>query len=76
MSGLFRTAATLKNLPGSYALIPEHQHFNLPLRQIFYASHRVIFEIMGNTVYVLRVYHSASRPLRKLNQRATLKKPA
>jgi len=68
--GLIDTTDTLETLPASCPRIPEQDNFNFPLYQRLYASHRIIFRIDKDVVRILRVYHSAARPLRSLHQRA------
>ncbi len=73
-NGLTDTIDTLETLPASCPRIPEQDNFSFPLYQLLYASHRIIFRIDKDVVRILRVYHSASRPLRNLTQRPRHKK--
>jgi plasmid stabilization system protein ParE len=75
VSAIFEAASTLENLPKRCQHIPEQAYFDLDLFQLIHASHRLIFHVEGNLVEVLRVYHSASRPLRSLHQRPKHGKP-
>lgn len=56
---------SLQEMPGRFALIAEAGELGLPYRSALHHSHRVIFRIdeEKNTVYVVRVYHGARRPL-------------
>ena len=68
-AGLRASIATLQKLPERCPLIPEREEFPEPLHQLLYHSHRIIFRIDPGIVRVLRIYHSALRPLETLNQR-------
>jgi plasmid stabilization system protein ParE len=67
--GLFDAIATLETLPARCKHIPEQKRFSKPLHQLLYESHRIIFEIHPKHVQILRVYHSAQRPLTSLRRR-------
>ena len=56
---------SLQEMPGRFAVIPEATELGMPYRSAPHHSHRVIFRIeeSNNTVYVVRVYHGARRPL-------------
>lgn len=56
---------SLREMPGRFATIAEAGELGLPYRSAPHHSHRVIFRIdeVKNTVYVVRVYHGARRPL-------------
>lgn len=68
-NGLRAAIDSLEDLPARCPLIPEQQKFSQNLHQLLYQSHRVIFRIELNVVRVLRIYHSAFRPLETMNQR-------
>jgi hypothetical protein len=68
-NGLMTAVDTLEDLPARCPHIPEQKDFRAPLYQLLHASHRIIFRIDNNVVRVLRVYHSALRPLKTLHQR-------
>jgi hypothetical protein len=76
VSAILDAASTLEKLPKRCPHIPEQASFDLDLFQLLYASHRLIFHVDGNLVEVLRVYPSASRPLRSLGQRPKYGKPS
>ncbi len=56
---------SLGEMPGRFTVIAEAGELGLPYRSAPHHSHRVIFRIdeEKNTVYVVRVYHGARRPL-------------
>jgi toxin ParE1/3/4 len=68
-NGLLDALDSLRSLPARCPRIPEQHRFDLPLYQLLYASHRIIFRIDPKVVRVVRVYHSAKRPLTSLRQR-------
>jgi plasmid stabilization system protein ParE len=65
-NGLLDAILSLETMPGRCSVIPEQKHFARELRHLIYASHRIIFSINGNLVTVVRIYHGAQRPLKKL----------
>jgi len=73
--GLFEAIISLETLPGRCPQIEERDHFDLPLQQLLYASHRILFWIDGHTVHIARVYPSAARALRSLRQRPKHRNP-
>ncbi|QMV18246.1 type II toxin-antitoxin system RelE/ParE family toxin [Granulicella sp. 5B5] len=67
--GLFKAIASLETLPARCPRIEERGNFRHPLRQLLYASHRILFWVDAKTVHVLRIYPSSGRPLQSLQQR-------
>jgi plasmid stabilization system protein ParE len=65
-NGLLNAVLSLETVPGRCPVIPELKHFARELRHLLYASHRIIFSVSGSQVTVLRIYHGARRPLKKL----------
>ena len=65
--GLFELVETLMELPERHELIREAKKLQRQLRSIHYHSHRIIYEVQveRNTVFIVRVYHGARRPLAK-----------
>ena len=57
--------ATLQEMPGRAAKIPEASHWGLDYRQLLVHSHRIIFRVdeAAQTVFVVRIYHAARLPL-------------
>jgi len=50
---------SLDTLPERFALIPENIFFDTDYRHIIHKKYRAIYKISGNSVYILRVVHSA-----------------
>ena len=68
-NGLLDAVDSLGELPGRCPAIPEAKHFAGEVRQLLYASHRIIFEIEPGVVSVLRIYHAARKALRPVKKR-------
>ena len=61
-TGAYAAMEGLIDLPNSQPPARERQTpEGLKLRQIIYKSYRVIFTVQGNTVGILRFYHTARR---------------
>ncbi len=64
---LSRSIQSLEENPKRWGLAPEDEWYEGELRQLLHGKrrgvYRVLFEIRGNTVYVLRVRHSAQELL-------------
>jgi hypothetical protein len=71
-TGLMEHVDSLETLPARCPHIPEQANFKVPLYQLLHASHRIIFRIDPKVVRVVRIYHSALRPLTSLHQRPRL----
>ncbi len=71
-NALMTAVDTLETLPARCPHIPEQANFKVPLYQLLHASHRIIFRIEPKVVRVVRIYHSALRPLTSLHQRPRL----
>ncbi|MGH9560010.1 MAG: type II toxin-antitoxin system RelE/ParE family toxin [Terracidiphilus sp.] len=65
-NGLLDAIFSLEMMPGRCPVIPEQRHFARELRHLIYRSHRIIFFMNGNVVTVMRIYHGARRPLKRL----------
>lgn len=50
---------SLDTLPERFALIPENIFFDTDYRHIIHKKYRAIYKISGNSVYILRVVHTA-----------------
>ena len=50
---------TLERFPERCPLIPENEILGTRYRHLLYANYRTVFRIARNTVYVIRVIHSA-----------------
>jgi plasmid stabilization system protein ParE len=62
-NGLIDQILSLETLPRRCSIIPEQKYFEQEMRQLIYASHRIIFSIDQHTVTILRIYHGARKPL-------------
>ena len=62
---LWQLILSLREMPAWFSVIEEAEELGVPYRSALHFSHRVIFTIdePANTVYVVRVYHGARRPL-------------
>jgi plasmid stabilization system protein ParE len=58
---------SLEEMPERFAVIPEARKLGHPFRSARHYSHRIIYRIEeeAKTVYVVRIYHGARRPLSK-----------
>jgi len=65
LAGIFPIIDSLQSLPKRYAVIPEAAALARELRSVHYHSHRIVYEVdeSAQTVYIVRVYHGARRPL-------------
>lgn len=63
--GLLDAVARLESLPKAKSLAPESDYFGREIRQLLFGKrlhkYRVLFEVQGAKVIVLRVRHSARR---------------
>jgi plasmid stabilization system protein ParE len=62
-SGLLKAIASLRRNPERCGPAPESYTLNRPLRQLLYGKrrhkYRILFEIRGETVYVVHIRHGA-----------------
>jgi plasmid stabilization system protein ParE len=65
--GLLEAVEALESLPSAHSIAPESGFFGREIRQLLYGKrqhkYRVLFEIKGNRVIVLRVRHGARQYL-------------
>lgn len=61
--GCLHAIESLESLPRRCSLAPEAEVFQREIRQLIYQSHRVLYEVAGDTVNVLHVRHGARLPL-------------
>jgi plasmid stabilization system protein ParE len=54
---------SLRSMPQRCRLAAEAETFEREIRQLIYHSHRILFEVLGETVYVLHVRHGARQPV-------------
>ncbi|MGI8771020.1 MAG: type II toxin-antitoxin system RelE/ParE family toxin [Acidobacteriaceae bacterium] len=59
LTGILAAIEKLKVSPGRGSLAPESKEFPEGIRQILYRRHRVLFSIIGGSVVVLHVRHTA-----------------
>lgn len=62
--GLMKAFRSLERNPLRCPVAPESVFFNEEIRQLVYGKYRILFTVEGETVYVLRVRHSAQDYLR------------
>ena len=72
-NGLLLAIQSLETLPARCPHVPEQAYFGPEIRQLIYASHRIIFRIRSRDVLVLRIYHGARK---KLKMSPKKKRPA
>lgn len=63
LDGIIEAISNLAEFPQAHGLARENDKFEEELRQLVYKSHRVIFDVAGNTVRIHRVYHAARRDI-------------
>lgn len=54
---------TLRTFPERHAVLYTAAEAGREVRQTFYGVYRILYEIQGDTVFVLTVRHSARRPI-------------
>ncbi len=57
--GLMKAFRSLERNPLRCPLAPERIFFEEEIRQLIYGKYRILFTVEGETVFVLRVRHSA-----------------
>jgi plasmid stabilization system protein ParE len=62
--GLMKAFLSLEKNPLRHPPAPENVFFEEEIRQLVYGKYRVLFTVEGETVYVLRVRHSAREYLK------------
>lgn len=62
--GLLKAFRSLEKNPLRCPLAPESVFFEEEIRQLIYGKYRILFTVEGETVFVLRVRHSAQEYLR------------
>ena len=62
--GLLKAFRSLEKNPFRCPLAPESTFFEQEIRQLIYGKYRILFTVEGETVFVLRVRHSAREYLR------------
>ncbi|HEX8424243.1 MAG TPA: type II toxin-antitoxin system RelE/ParE family toxin [Pyrinomonadaceae bacterium] len=62
--GLMKALRSLEKSPLRCPLAPESAFFEEEIRQLGYGKYRILFTVAGETVFVLRVRHSAQEYLK------------
>ena len=62
--GLLKAFRSLEKNPLRCSLAPESVFFEEEIRQFHYSKYRILFTVEGETVFVLRVRHSAQEYLK------------
>ena len=62
--GLMKAFRSLEKTPLRCPLAPESAFFEEEIRQLIYGKYRILFTVEGETVFVLRVRHSAQEYLK------------
>lgn len=60
--GCLDAIESLRSMAERRPVAPEAEAFDREIRQLLYHSHRILFEIIGDTVYVLHIRHGARLP--------------
>ncbi len=53
--GLYQVATSLETLPFRYGRAPEDDAVDFELRQYVYKSHRILYTVIDDTVYILHI---------------------
>lgn len=61
---LEKACEALADFPKRCPLAPESAHESTEIRQAVVSQYRILFRIIGETVYVLRIRHGARQPFR------------
>jgi plasmid stabilization system protein ParE len=62
--GLMKAFRSLERHPLRCSLAPENVFFNEQIRQLIYGNYRILFTVEAESVFVLRVRHTAREHLR------------
>jgi len=64
LEGIIEAVQSLRTLPHRHGLARESsRHPDAELRQVVHKSHRVIYTVQGDAVYVLHIRHTARQDL-------------
>ena len=61
--GLLEAINSLVSMPKRCGLAPEDEVFEEDIRQLLYGKYRVLFQVVGQTVYVLHIRHGARKTI-------------
>lgn len=50
---------SLEHLPNRNPLIPENEYFGTDYRHLIYKKYRIIYRVLENSVFILRIIHGA-----------------
>lgn len=62
-AGCMKAIDSLSHFPMRTRLAPEAEKFEREVRQLIYHSHRILYEVVDDTVNVLHVRHGARLPI-------------
>jgi plasmid stabilization system protein ParE len=62
-NGLYEVAQALETFPHRFGMAPEAAAVDFELRQFVYKSHRILYTVKEDVVYILHVRHGARRLL-------------
>lgn len=62
--GIHEAIFSLSSMPERCAFARENETYPEEIRQLLYKSHRVVFTIQKDIVYILRVFHVAQEGLK------------
>ena len=50
---------SLEDFPDRNPLIPENEFFGTDYRHLIYKKYRIVYRIVGKSVFILRIFHGA-----------------
>jgi len=56
---LEKSVYSLEHLPNRNPLIPENEYFGTDYRHLIYKKYRIIYRVLENSVFILRIIHGA-----------------
>ena len=56
---LEKKVCSLENFPERNPLIPENEYFDTDYRHLIYKKYRIVYRIVEESVFVLRIFHGA-----------------
>lgn len=62
-NGLVDALQSLESMPHRCPVVPLQTYPGEQIRHLLYQSHRILFYVSGDKVFVVRVYHGARQPL-------------
>jgi hypothetical protein len=64
LDGITEVISRLREFPHACSLARESVEFGMPMRQCVYKSHRIIFDVVENTVRIHRIVYAARRNMK------------